>query len=107
MILGLFFSWYLFFVVEVAPGVDEEGLEVAKECLKESFKITSDSTRDYKLRPVSLVNVFTSLDKTVPSFVETTRGVTISEPSSSSSPNLSDSQVSVNASKEPLFTSKY
>ncbi|CAA7019679.1 unnamed protein product [Microthlaspi erraticum] len=90
--------------VEVAPGVDEEGLEVAKECLKESFKITSDSTRDYKLNPISLVNMFTSLDKTVPSFVETTRGVTINEPSSSSGPNLSHPQVSVNASKKPLFT---
>ncbi|KAF8085090.1 hypothetical protein N665_0681s0013 [Sinapis alba] len=78
--------------VEVAPGVDEEGLEVAKECIKEAFKITSDSTRDYNSKPISLVSFFTS-----------PRGVTVDESSSSSGPDLSNSNVSVDASKEPLF----
>ncbi|ESQ38763.1 hypothetical protein EUTSA_v10028662mg [Eutrema salsugineum] len=97
--------------VEVASGVDEEGLEVAKECLKEAFKITLDSTRDYKLKPISLVNMFSTLNKTAPPLVETApfvadRSVTIDGPSSSSRPDLSDSHVSksVDASKEPLFT---
>ncbi|CAH8355323.1 unnamed protein product [Eruca vesicaria subsp. sativa] len=76
--------------VEVGPGVDEEGLEVAKECIKEAFKITSDSTKDYNnSKPISLVSIFTS-----------PRG---DEPSSSSAPDLSNSNVSVDASKEPLF----
>ncbi|XP_013612452.1 PREDICTED: small glutamine-rich tetratricopeptide repeat-containing protein [Brassica oleracea var. oleracea] len=71
--------------VQVAPGVDEEGLEVAKECMKEAFKITSDSARDYNSKPVSLVSIFTS---------------PVDESSSSSGPDLSNS---VDASKEPLF----
>nr|VDD65410.1 unnamed protein product [Brassica oleracea] len=71
--------------VQVAPGVDEEGLEVAKECIKEAFKITSDSARDYNSKPVSLVSIFTS---------------PVDESSSSSGPDLSNS---VDASKEPLF----
>ncbi|CAN7124138.1 unnamed protein product, partial [Brassica rapa subsp. narinosa] len=70
--------------VQVAPGVDEEGLEVAKECIKEAFKITSDSARDYNSKPVSLVSIFTS---------------PVDESSSSSAPDLSNS---VDASKEPL-----
>lgn len=72
-------------LVQVAPGVDEEGLEVAKECMKEAFKITSDSARDYNSKPVSLVSIFTS---------------PVDESSSSSGPDLSNS---VDASKEPLF----
>ncbi|KAF3535009.1 hypothetical protein F2Q69_00022582 [Brassica cretica] len=74
-----------FTIVQVAPGVDEEGLEVAKECMKEAFKITSDSARDYNSKPVSLVSIFTS---------------PVDESSSSSGPDLSNS---VDASKEPLF----
>lgn len=81
--------------VEVAPGVDEEGLEVAKECIKEAFKITSDSTRDYHSKPIPLVSLFTS-----------PRGDDSSSSSSSSGPpDLSNSNVSSvdAASKEPLF----
>lgn len=81
-------------VVEVAPGVDEEGLEVAKECIKEAFKITSDSTRDYHSKPIPLVSLFTS-----------PRGDDSSSSSSSGPPDLSNSNVSSvdAASKEPLF----
>ncbi|KAJ0243102.1 SGTA protein [Hirschfeldia incana] len=75
--------------VEVAPGVDEEGLEVAKECIKEAFKITSDSTRDYNSKPISLVTLFTS--------PPSPRG---DEPSSSSAPPPHSVDA---ASKEPLF----
>lgn len=32
-------TFYLFFAVEPSPGVDPEGLEVAKECLLDVFKI--------------------------------------------------------------------
>lgn len=76
--------------VEVAPGVDEEGLEVAKECIKEAFKITSDSpTDDSNSKPISLVSLFTSPPK--------------GDESSSSSgpPHLSNSVDAT--SKQPLF----
>ncbi|CAN8246886.1 unnamed protein product [Cochlearia groenlandica] len=95
--------------VEVAQGVDEEGLEVARECLAEAFKVTSDSSRDYRLKPVSLIDMFSSLDQPAPAESETipsvaTRGVAVDDPSSSSGPGLSDSHVQGDASKEPLFT---
>lgn len=46
--------------VEPAPGVDLEGLEVARECLQEVFKL--DSFRDDdQTKPDSLVDIFSSL----------------------------------------------
>ncbi|KAK2399493.1 hypothetical protein P8452_06672 [Trifolium repens] len=46
--------------VEPSPGVDAEGIEVAKECLVEAFKINSSSsvTGD----PDSLIDIFKSFD---------------------------------------------
>ncbi|XP_021284956.1 small glutamine-rich tetratricopeptide repeat-containing protein [Herrania umbratica] len=46
--------------VEPAPGVDLEGLEVARECLTEVFKLDSTSAKDVK--PDVLVDLFSSLE---------------------------------------------
>lgn len=102
------FIFYVFvvLVVEVAQGVDEEGLEVARECLGEAFKVHSDSSRDDSFKPISLVNLFTSLDKNEPQ--ETIRPpppvVATQDPSSSSGTDFSGSHDSVDTSKEPVFT---
>lgn len=105
MILGLYLLCIVVLVVEVAPGVDEEGLEVAKECLGEAFKVHSDSSRDDRLKPISLINLFTSLDKSEPPPPPPVAA--IQDPSSSSGPDFSGSHVSVDTSKEPLFTGKF
>ncbi|AEE82625.1 putative tetratricopeptide-like helical domain superfamily, acetyltransferase A, auxiliary subunit [Arabidopsis thaliana] len=89
--------------VEVAPGVDEEGLEVARECLREAFKLNSDSSRDDdddSFKPISLVNLFTSLDnnETIPPPPPPPVAATTQDPSSSGS------HVSVDTCKEPSFT---
>ncbi|KAK9002742.1 hypothetical protein V6N11_060323 [Hibiscus sabdariffa] len=47
-------------VVEPTPGVDIEGLEVARECLAEAFKLDSTSINDAK--PDVLIDIFSSLD---------------------------------------------
>ncbi|KDP32796.1 hypothetical protein JCGZ_12088 [Jatropha curcas] len=47
--------------VEPAPGVDLEGLEVARECLTEVFKLDSTSTSDC-IKPGLLVDLFRSLE---------------------------------------------
>ncbi|XP_010544761.1 PREDICTED: small glutamine-rich tetratricopeptide repeat-containing protein 2 [Tarenaya hassleriana] len=82
--------------VEASPGVDEEGLEVAKECLAEAFKINLDSVGDDQIKPVSLINMFSALDKSEhqEDRADVTRNVTIDGPSSSSGPNLPSSCVS-------------
>ncbi|XVE60332.1 hypothetical protein DITRI_Ditri05aG0120500 [Diplodiscus trichospermus] len=46
--------------VEPAPGVDLEGLEVARECLTEVFRLDSASINDVK--PDVLVDIFSSLE---------------------------------------------
>ncbi|XVF64577.1 hypothetical protein PTKIN_Ptkin09bG0179900 [Pterospermum kingtungense] len=46
--------------VEPAPGVDIEGLEVARECLAEVFKLDSASIND--VTPDVLVDIFRSLE---------------------------------------------
>ncbi|XP_022773252.1 small glutamine-rich tetratricopeptide repeat-containing protein-like isoform X2 [Durio zibethinus] len=46
--------------VEPAPGVDIEGLEVARECLAEVFKLDSASINDVK--PDVLVDIFSSFE---------------------------------------------
>ncbi|KAK8580246.1 hypothetical protein V6N13_143363 [Hibiscus sabdariffa] len=53
---------FLYFLdsVEPAPGVDLEGLEVARECLAEVFKLNSASVNDAK--PDVLIDIFSSLD---------------------------------------------
>ncbi|KAG7557076.1 Tetratricopeptide repeat [Arabidopsis suecica] len=94
--------------VEVAQGVDEEGLEVARECLGEAFKVNSDSSRDDSLKPISLVNLFSSLDKNEPqeNLPPPPPPVVVAtqDPSSSSGPDFSGSHDSVDTSKEPVFT---
>ena len=47
-------------IVEPAPGVDLEGLEVARECLTEVFKLDSPSA-DGQRKPDSLIDIFNSL----------------------------------------------
>ncbi|ONI34785.1 hypothetical protein PRUPE_1G499100 [Prunus persica] len=47
--------------VEPASGVDLESLEVAKECLQETFKLNIPATDDW-IKPVSLVDIFSSLE---------------------------------------------
>ncbi|CAD5327313.1 unnamed protein product [Arabidopsis thaliana] len=84
-------------------GVDEEGLEVARECLREAFKLNSDSSRDDdddSFKPISLVNLFTSLDnnETIPPPPPPPVAATTQDPSSSGS------HVSVDTCKEPSFT---
>ncbi|KAL2939246.1 Gametogenetin-binding protein 2 [Bienertia sinuspersici] len=48
--------------VEPAPGVDPEGLEVARDCLTEVFRLhqLSESERP---EPNQLINIFSSLEK--------------------------------------------
>lgn len=48
--------------VEPAPGVDLEGLEVAKDCLTEVFNLNSSSVDDDPIKPDSLVDIFSSLE---------------------------------------------
>lgn len=50
-----------FRTVEPAPGVDLEGLEVARECLTEVFKLDS-SLVDDQIKPNLLVDLFNSLE---------------------------------------------
>lgn len=47
--------------VEPTPGVDVEGLEVARECLTEAFKVDLSSSDDDQIRPDLLVEMFKSL----------------------------------------------
>lgn len=47
--------------VDPAPGVDLEGLEVARECLTQVFKIDQSSVDDQS-KPDLLVDLFSSLD---------------------------------------------
>ncbi|XP_012451075.1 uncharacterized protein LOC105773601 isoform X1 [Gossypium raimondii] len=71
--------------VEPAPGVDFEGLEVARECLTEVFKLDSASINDVKSD--SLVDIFSSLeaseDKNIKSDLSH-RGTSDNDPCSSS-----------------------
>lgn len=46
--------------VEPAPGADLEGVEVARECLEQVFKLGS-FTDDDQTKPDSLVDIFGSL----------------------------------------------
>lgn len=59
--MGFLFSYNGCFsgTVEPAPGVDLEGLEVAKECLSEVFKIDPSSV-DRQADSDLLVNLFSS-----------------------------------------------
>lgn len=52
----------MFFSVEAAPGVDLEGLEVAKECVSDAFKLDSPTIDDDRLEPGLLIDLFRSLE---------------------------------------------
>ncbi|KAG4194277.1 hypothetical protein ERO13_A06G044066v2 [Gossypium hirsutum] len=71
--------------VEPAPGVDFEGLEVARECLLEVFKLDSASINDVKSD--SLVDIFSSLEASEDKKIKldlSHRGTSDSDPCSSS-----------------------
>ncbi|XP_022768184.1 small glutamine-rich tetratricopeptide repeat-containing protein-like [Durio zibethinus] len=71
--------------VEPAPGVDLEGLEVARECLTEVFKLDSASINDVK--PDVLVDIFSSLEACEDQKIKSDsshRGTSESAPGSSS-----------------------
>ncbi|KAI9200833.1 hypothetical protein LWI28_013864 [Acer negundo] len=73
--------------VEPAPGVDLEGLEVARECLTEVFKLDSPSS-DAETKPDSLIDIYKSLEASG-------QGATaIGAPSSSSAHNVADVNIS-------------
>ncbi|KAG2701101.1 hypothetical protein I3760_06G029100 [Carya illinoinensis] len=82
--------------VEPAPGVDLEGLEVARECLTEAFKLDSSSVDDH-IKPNLLVDLFHSLEANEhhEARTDTSHG-TISEdaPSLSSAQNTADAKLS-------------
>ena len=74
-------------IVEPAPGVDLEGLEVARECLTEVFKLDSPSP-DAEAKPDSLIDIYKSLEASG-------HGATaVSAPSSSSAHNVADVNIS-------------
>ena len=47
-------------IVEPSPGVDAEGIEVARECLVEAFKINNSASVTGE--PDSLIDIFKSFD---------------------------------------------
>lgn len=72
----------LSFAVEPAPGVDLEGLEVARECLTEVFKLDSPFV-DGQTKPDSLIDIFNSLEPRDTLEIKSDNG-----PSSSSAQNV-------------------
>ncbi|CAK7346982.1 unnamed protein product [Dovyalis caffra] len=48
--------------LEPAPGVDLEGLEVAKECLGDAFKLDSPTIDDNPVEPGLLIDLFRSVE---------------------------------------------
>uniref|UniRef100_A0A2P2LG12 Small glutamine-rich tetratricopeptide repeat-containing protein 2 n=1 Tax=Rhizophora mucronata TaxID=61149 RepID=A0A2P2LG12_RHIMU len=78
--------------VEPAPGVDVEGLDVAKECLREAFKLDLDSADD-TVQPGLLVNIFRLLEANENQRIKTdsTGGATSADaPMFSSTQNVAD-----------------
>lgn len=76
--------------VEPAPGVDLEGLEVARECLSEVFKVNAASVNDGG-EPDDLLEIFRSLEQNERCSANSDlsqRGASTGVPSSSSSPNI-------------------
>ncbi|EEF48388.1 heat shock protein 70 (HSP70)-interacting protein, putative [Ricinus communis] len=84
--------------VQPAPGVDLEGLDVARECLNEVFKIDSTAADD-SIKPGLLIDLFRSLDGNADQKINSdlSRG-----PTPVNSPNLSHAQ-NVGESKDELF----
>ncbi|TKY56157.1 small glutamine-rich tetratricopeptide repeat-containing protein 2 isoform X4 [Spatholobus suberectus] len=48
--------------VEPGPRVDAEGIEVARECLAEAFKLNSSPVAGEPVKPDSLIDIFKSLE---------------------------------------------
>ncbi|XP_027331747.1 small glutamine-rich tetratricopeptide repeat-containing protein isoform X2 [Abrus precatorius] len=48
--------------VEPSPGVDAEGIEVARECLVEAFRLNSSPVNGDPVKPDSLIDIFKSLE---------------------------------------------
>ncbi|KAJ9146310.1 hypothetical protein P3X46_028592 [Hevea brasiliensis] len=71
--------------VEPAPGVDIEGLEVARECLTEVFKLDSTSNNDC-INPGLLVDLFRSIEANEAQKIKTdlSHGATPADTSSTS-----------------------
>ncbi|XWS25144.1 hypothetical protein CRYUN_Cryun27aG0045300 [Craigia yunnanensis] len=85
--------------VEPAPGVDLEGLEVARECLTEVFKLDSASINDAK--PDVLVDIFSSLEASDDQKIKSDlshRGTSDNSPGSSSTHDVRSAN-SLDASK--------
>ncbi|XP_057974136.1 small glutamine-rich tetratricopeptide repeat-containing protein 2 isoform X2 [Malania oleifera] len=79
--------------VKPAPGVDLEGLEVARECLTEVFKLEPSSVDD-RADADLLVNMFSSLEGSRQSEIRSDishTGVSVDAPSTSSPKNAVDS----------------
>ncbi|KAL2974981.1 hypothetical protein AAZX31_14G133800 [Glycine max] len=55
---------FLYFLnsVEPGPGVDAEGIEVARECLAEAFKLNSSPVAGDDVKSDSLIDIFKSLE---------------------------------------------
>uniref|UniRef100_A0A6M2EH86 Uncharacterized protein n=1 Tax=Populus davidiana TaxID=266767 RepID=A0A6M2EH86_9ROSI len=62
LVIELWLFNSMFFSVEAAPGVDLEGLEVAKECVSDAFKLDSPTIDDDRLEPGLLIDLFRSLE---------------------------------------------
>ncbi|GLT85050.1 hypothetical protein SLE2022_032520 [Rubroshorea leprosula] len=88
--------------VEPAPGVDLEGLEVARECLMDVFKLDSASVDD-GAKTDALIDMFSSLEQSEHHKIKSDisqMGTSVDVPSSSSSPNFVHGNSS-DASKSP------
>ncbi|XP_020238249.1 uncharacterized protein LOC109817422 [Cajanus cajan] len=48
--------------VEPGPGIDAEGIEVARDCLTEAFKLNSSPVAGDTVKTDSLIDIFKSLE---------------------------------------------
>ncbi|OVA16872.1 Tetratricopeptide TPR-1 [Macleaya cordata] len=88
--------------IEPAPGVDLEGLEVARECLEEVFKLNPSSTADQS-KPGLLVEYFSSLDGNKQHEIKPDPSQTITSadaPSTSLVQNVADANISVSSKSQ-------
>lgn len=82
--------------VEPASGVDNESIEVARECLHEAFKLNT-SVADDGIKPASLVDLFSSpelnkLQEKKPDHVH--RSNSVDAPGSSAAPGADNANLS-------------
>lgn len=98
-------SWFMTLLlfclpVELDPGVDHEGLDVARECLEEAFNINNFHT-DYRMPPELLVDIFSRADGINNSNSDNLNRM-VGASTTTSTPNSADSNVS-EALKVRLF----